>query len=227
MCGRYANARHDGDLLREFAVASIVDDPPEPSWNVAPTDPGRVVVERLVNDAPDRQLRTLRWGLVPWWAKDPRIGSKHINARSETVTAKPAFKAAAAKRRCIVPADGYYEWMAAPDGKHPMYLHGNGVLGFAGLYDIRRDPEDAESFLWTYTILTRPAEDALGHIHDRSPIIVPADLRDDWLDPMTTDPALVRDLIAAMPPPRLQAYEVSTLVNSVRNNGAALIEPVG
>jgi putative SOS response-associated peptidase YedK len=225
VCGRYANARHDGDLLREFAVASIVDDPPEPSWNVAPTDPGRVVLERLVNDEPDRQLRTLKWGLVPSWAKDPKIGSKHINARSETVTTKPAFKTAASKRRCIVPADGYYEWMVAEDGKHPMYLHGDGVLGFAGLYEHWRDPDD--QWLSTYTILTCTATDELGHIHDRSPVLVPPELRDDWLDPTTTDLAFVRDLIASMPPPRLHAYEVSTLVNSVRNNGAGLIEPIG
>ncbi|HWC33857.1 MAG TPA: SOS response-associated peptidase [Mycobacteriales bacterium] len=227
MCGRYANARHDGDLLRDFEVSSVVDDPPAPSWNIAPTDPGRVVLERIVNDAPDRQLRTLKWGLVPWWAKDPKIGSKQINARSETVTTKPAFKAAAAKRRCIVPADGYYEWMVAEDGKHPMYLHGDRVLGFAGLYEIWRDPGDSEHFLWTYTILTCTAEDELGHIHDRSPVIVPVELRDAWLDPAMTDPAVVRDLVAAMPAPRLHAYEVSTAVNSVRNNGAALIEPVG
>jgi putative SOS response-associated peptidase YedK len=227
MCGRYANARHDGDLLREFGIASVVDDAPEPSWNIAPTDPGRVVLERLVDDQPDRQLRTLKWGLVPWWAKDPKIGSKHINARSETVTTKPAFKTAAAKRRCLVPADGYYEWMPAEDGKHPMYLHGDGVLALAGLYDIRRDPEDPDSFLWTYTILTCTAQDELGHIHDRSPVVVPVDLRDDWLDPTSTDPQLVRDLIAAMAPPRLHVYEVSPLVNSVRNNGPGLIEPIG
>src|SRR5580698_5877655 len=107
MCGRYANSRHDGDLLRDFAVASVVDLPPGPSWNVAPTQDARVVLERIVNDEPDRQLRTLRWGLVPSWAKDLRIGAKLLNARSETVTEKSAFKAAAARRRCIIPADGY------------------------------------------------------------------------------------------------------------------------
>jgi putative SOS response-associated peptidase YedK len=226
MCGRYANARHDGDLLREFEIASVVEDAPEPSWNVAPTDPGRVVLERLVNDEPDRQLRTLKWGLVPFWAKDARIASKHINARSETVTAKPAFKSAAAKHRCIVPADGYYEWMVTKDGKRPMYLHGDGVLAFAGLYESRRDFDDPEQWLRTYTILTCTATDELGHIHDRSPVVVPRDMVDAWLDPTTTDLNVVRDLIAAIPPPTLHTYEVSTAVNSVRNDGPELIAPL-
>ena len=227
MCGRYASTRRDGDLLRDFQVASVVDqEPPPPSWNVAPTDSTRIVLERLVNDLPDRQLRTLSWGLVPSWAKDPKMGAKLINARSETVTTKPAFKAAAAKRRCLVPADGYYEWMVAEDGKHPMFLHGDGVLGFAGLYESRRDFDDPDAWLRTYTILTCTATDELGHIHDRSPVVVPRELTDAWLDPTMTDPDTVRDLIAAMPEPRLHAYEVSTAVNSVRNNGPGLIEPI-
>jgi putative SOS response-associated peptidase YedK len=225
MCGRYASTRHDSDLLRDFAVASIVDDPPEPSWNVAPTQLGRVVLERLVDDQADRQLRSLKWGLVPSWAKDLRIASKLINARSETITEKPAFKAAAAKRRCIIPADGYYEWMPTDDGKVPMYLHGDGTLGFAGLYELRPDAEDRERWLWTYTILTCTTQDALGHIHDRSPIIVAADHLDAWLDPKLTDPATVRELVASMPPPVLDAYQVSTEVNSPKNNGPHLIVP--
>jgi putative SOS response-associated peptidase YedK len=183
------------------------------------------VLERLVDDLPDRQLRTLKWGLVPFWAKDARIAAKHINARSETFTTKPAFKSAAARHRCIVPADGYYEWMVAADGKHPMYLYGDGVLGFAGLYESRRDFDDPERWLRTYTILTRPATDELGHIHDRSPVVVPLELIDAWLDPTMTDPEVARDLVDAMPAPRLHAYEVSNAVNSVRNNGPALIEP--
>lgn len=230
MCGRYASTRHDSDLLREFEVASIVDDPPEPSWNVAPTQLARVVLERVVNDKPDRQLRTLKWGLVPSWAKDLRIGSKLINARSETILDKPAFKKAAVKRRCIIPADGYFEWMPLDEGpkpkKQPMYLHGDGVLGFAGLYELRPDAEDPERWLWTYTILTCTTQDALGHIHDRSPVIVPPDLVSAWLDPTMTDPTTVRDLLAQIPPPVLDAYEVSTEVNSPNNNGAQLIEPV-
>ena len=126
-----------------------------------------------------------------------------MNARSETVTEKSAFKAAAARRRCIVPADGYYEWMVTDDGKTPIYLHGNGVLGFAGLYELRPDVEDSDHWLWTYTILTCTTQDALGHIHDRSPVVLPLDLRGPWLDPTITDPATVRELLASVPSPRL------------------------
>jgi putative SOS response-associated peptidase YedK len=226
VCGRYANSRHDGDLLRDFQVSSVVDPAPEPSWNVAPTDPGRVVLERLVDERPDRQLRTLKWGLVPSWAKDLKIASKLINARMETVTEKPAFRRAAERRRCLVPADGYYEWMKSAAGKTPIYLHGEGVLSFAGLYEIRRDLLDPDQWLWTYTIVTCTAADSLGHIHDRSPVVVPPDLRDAWLDPGLTDAETVRGLLDSMPPPRLDTYEVSTEVNSVRNNGPQLIEPV-
>jgi putative SOS response-associated peptidase YedK len=226
VCGRYANSRHDGDLLRDFQVASLVDDPPEPSWNVAPTDPARVVLERLVDDEPDRQLRTLRWGLIPAWAKDAKIASKLINARVETLTEKPAFKRAAERRRCLVPADGYYEWMTTTAGKQPVYFHGDATLAFAGLYEIRRGFDDPEQWLWTYTLLTCTTQDALGHIHDRSPVIMPPDLRADWLDPYLTSPATVRDLIAAVPAPSLDTYLVSTDVNSVRNNGPHLVDPL-
>jgi putative SOS response-associated peptidase YedK len=226
MCGRYANSRHDGDLLRDFAVASVVDPAPPPSWNVAPTDEGRVVLERVVNDEPDRQLRTLRWGLVPSWAKDLKIAAKLINARSETVTEKPAFKAAASRRRCLVPADGYYEWMPTESGKVPIYLHGDGVLAFAGLYEIRRDPDDPDRWLWTYTIVTCTTQDALGHVHDRSPVVVPPPLRAAWLDPSLTALPEVHDLLASMPPPALTTYPVSTAVNSVKNNGPQLVTPV-
>ena len=226
MCGRYANSRHDGDLLREFQIASVVDDAPPASWNIAPTASARVVLERVVNDEPDRQLRTLRWGLIPSWAKDLKIGAKLINARSETITVKPAFKAAAARRRCLIPADGYYEWMATDDGKVPMYLHQPGGLAMAGLYELRPDVEDPEQWLWTYTVVTCTTQDALGHIHDRSPVVVPTDLQSAWLDPAMTNPATVRELIASMPPPVLETYEVSKSVNSARNDSADLTIPV-
>jgi putative SOS response-associated peptidase YedK len=235
VCGRYVLAQSDDDLIRMFQVDEAYDDAPPPSWNVAPTDPVRAVLTRESKDAPGsahRQLRTVRWGLVPSWAKDRSIGARLINARSETITEKASFKAAAARRRCLIPADGYYEWEKR-DGvgaKVPNYLHlGGETLVFAGLYELWPDPakerDDPERWLWTVTIVTAPASDALGHIHDRTPVLIPAGAQADWLDPGMTSLEGVRDLLASLPEPSLEPLVVGSAVNSVRNNGPALIEP--
>ncbi|WP_027506945.1 SOS response-associated peptidase [Rhodococcus sp. UNC23MFCrub1.1] len=227
MCGRYASTRSDDDLSSIFDAAVALGEAPEPSYNVAPTDPVRIVLER---GEEARQLRTVRWGLIPSWAKDRKIASRLINARSETITEKPAFRKAAAKRRCLVPADGYYEWEKREGKKIPHFLHTDGVLAMAGLYELWPDPalpeDDPGKWVWTTTVLTTTATDALGHIHDRSPVVVPADMRDAWLDPALTDLGAVADLVQSMPEPHLSPYEVSTAVNSVRNNGPQLLEPV-
>jgi len=127
--------------------------------------------------APVKQIRTLTWGLVPSWSKEAKLG-RLINARSESVTERPSFRAAASKRRCLLPADGYFEWEKRDDKKIPHFLHGDGVLAMAGLYELWRDralPEDdPNAWLWTATILTRSATDALGRIHDRCPVVLPA-----------------------------------------------------
>jgi putative SOS response-associated peptidase YedK len=237
VCGRYASSRRDAELLPELQIASVVGDEPLPSWNVAPTQQARVVLDRGVPDEPggrpDRQLRSLQWGLIPSWAKDPRIGSRMINARKETVTDRPAYAAAVRSRRCLVPADGYFEWERREGRKStvPHFLSGDGLLTFAGLYDMWRNPDipatDPARWVWTFTILTTTAPDALGHIHDRSPVVVPPCLRDDWLDPALTDLDRVRALLAAVPEPRFDAYEVSTAVNDHRNNGPGLVTAVG
>lgn len=235
MCGRYANARRDADLVGAFGIEDVVGDEPPPSWNVAPTDDVRVVLERAPREEPEerpaRQLRTVRWGLVPSWAKDASIGSRLINARSESVTEKPAFKAAAARRRCLVPADGYYEWEKLPSGgKQPYFLHGDGVLGFAGLYELWPDPskdaDDPTRWWWTFTILTTRAGDTLGHIHDRTPVVVPPVMAGDWLDPRLTKASEVRAMIEAMPEPVLEPRPVGRAVGNVANNGPQLVERV-
>ncbi|WP_413451296.1 SOS response-associated peptidase [Georgenia phoenicis] len=239
MCGRYANARRDSDLIDAFHVEDVRDPRLEPSWNVAPMQDVRIVLERLTKDEPEeparRHLRTARWGLVPSWAKDPAIGSRLINARSETITEKPSFKAAAAKRRCIVPADGYYEWQKLDETgkkKQPYYLHAQdeAPLAFAGLYEWWKDPElpDDHPDKWrcTTTILTATASDALGHVHDRSPVIVPPDMLADWLNPSITDLVDIREIVAAMPEPHLVPRAVGKAVGNVRNNGPQLIEPL-
>jgi len=148
----------------------------------------------------------------------------------ETITDKASFKAAALRRRCLLPATGYYEWEQRNGGKVPQFLHADGVLAMAGLYELWPDPsrdrDDPQRWVWSVTVLSTTASDTLGHIHDRSPVVVPDQLRDDWLNPSITDPDTVRELLAAIPEPRLQPYEVSTAVNSVRNNGPELLRPV-
>jgi putative SOS response-associated peptidase YedK len=191
-----------------------------------------------------RELRVVRWGLVPYWAKDPSIGSRLINARAETVDSKPAFRQAFKRRRCLLPADGYYEWQR-PEGatsgkgrggqggtKQPYYIFrkDGGPLAFAGLYERWRDaslPDDHErAWLWTVTIITTSAPDDLGQIHDRMPMVIEPDRWQEWLDPALNDPADLRALLAPAAAGGLTSYPVSTAVNSVRNNGPELIERV-
>lgn len=246
MCGRYASSRRPDDLVEEFEVLS----PRVPAalaadYNVAPTKEVYAVLERPPRHAddgaqeqPERQLRVLTWGLVPSWAKDPSIGNRMINARVETVTEKPAFRKAFAARRCLLPADGYFEWYptsrltrAGKPAKQPFFIRprDHGVLAMAGLYEIWRDPargdDDPDRFRWTCTVLTTEAEDDLGHIHDRMPLMVDRDRWSAWLDPRPGD-GEPRDLLRPAAPGRLEAYPVATLVSNVRNNGPELVEPL-
>lgn len=180
-----------------------------------------------------RQLTLVRWGLVPNWAKDTSGGARMINARSETVAVKPAFRAAFAKRRCLIPADGYYEWITEGKAKKPFYIHrtDGGILAFAGIYELWRNkqvPEDHEdAWYWSASIITTQAEDEIGRIHDRTPMIIEQKTWPEWLDPGNNDKEL---MLAVMRPATasgtggLTSYPVSTEVNSVRNNGPSLIE---
>jgi putative SOS response-associated peptidase YedK len=180
-----------------------------------------------------RELRVMRWGLVPFWAKDIKIGSRMINARAETVAEKPAFRRAFAKRRCLLPADGYYEWMQQPGGpKQPIYISRTDgqSLAFAGLYELWRDPavprDDEQAWLWTTTIITTSAPDELGMIHDRMPMIIDPASWTDWLNPGNRDVADLQALLTPAMVSDLTTWPVSTEVNSVRHNGPELIEPV-
>jgi len=182
-----------------------------------------------------RELRVVRWGLVPSWAKDPSVGSRMINARAETVSVKPAFRGAFARRRCLLPADGYYEWYRpggdAKAAKQPYYIYRDdgGPLAFAGLYELWRDPAlpdgHPDAWLWTATIITTSAPDELGRIHDRMPMVIGPERWADWLDPGSSDAADLLSLLAPASAGQLTWRPVSTAVNSVRNNGPALIEP--
>ncbi len=244
MCGRYASSRRPEDLVEEFEIDSNeVKETLAPDYNVAPTKEVYAVVERPPSKEkerpPQRQLRVLNWGLVPSWAKDPSIGNRMINARMETVAEKPAYKKAFAVRRCLLPADGYYEWYttsqktkAGKPLKQPFFIHpaDGGVMALAGLYEIWRDPtrddDDPHRFRWTCTVLTTSAEDDLGHIHDRMPLLVEPERYGAWLDPTVSDPEDLLSLLVPAAPGRLQAHPVSTEVNNVRNNGPDLVEPL-
>jgi putative SOS response-associated peptidase YedK len=264
MCGRYASSRRPEDLIEEFEIdRSEVKESLAPDYNVAPTKPVYAVLQRpgrppSKNSAgpaerqdsagpaerqdsagpAERQLRVLSWGLVPSWAKDPSIGNRMINARMETVTEKPAYRKAFASRRCLLPADGYFEWYtteqktkAGKPLKQPFFIHpaDGRVMAMAGLYEIWRDPtrgdDDPARFRWTCTVLTTTAEDAVGHIHDRMPLLVEKERYAAWLDPAVSNPDLLSLLVPAAPG-LLEAYPVSTLVNNVRNNGAELLDPL-
>jgi putative SOS response-associated peptidase YedK len=235
MCGRYVSVAANADLTDEFDVEDVLDDDPGPSWNIAPTDPVRIVVERAPREAGPaatvRQLRTARWGLVPSWSRDRKGGAKMINARIETVTEKPAFKTAAARRRCLVPALGYYEWQQTDHGKVAHFLHDPDapLLAMAGLYELWRDParaeDDPDRWLLTCTIITQQATDLLGEIHDRNPVVIPTELRAAWLDCTSADVATASALLEHVPPARLEPYVVSAAVGNVKNNGPQLIEP--
>jgi putative SOS response-associated peptidase YedK len=246
MCGRYASSRRPDDLVEEFEIDKVeAKEALAPDYNVAPTKPVYAVVQRppaqdqADGESFERQLRVLTWGLVPFWAKDPSIGNKMINARMETVHEKPAYRRAFASRRCLLPADGYYEWYpteqrtkAGKPLKQPFFIHPDdgSVMAMAGLYEIWRDPsrddDDPERFRWTCTVLTTRAEDEVGQIHDRMPLLVEPDRWAAWLDPTLSDVSELRKLLVPAAPGRLEAYPVSTQVNNVKNNGAELLEPL-
>jgi len=248
VCGRYASSRSPDDLVEEFEVVQTrIAAPLAADYNVAPTKEVYAVVERPpsresgqdATEPPQRQLRVLTWGLVPSWAKDPSIGNRMINARMETVAEKPAYRKAFATRRALLPADGYFEWYPTSRTnakgkpvKQPFFIRpkDGSVLAMAGLYEIWRDPtradDDPQRFRWTCTVLTTSAEDDLGRIHDRMPLLVEPERYSAWLDPAQDDPDGLRGLLVPAAPGRLEAYPVSTEVNSVRNNGPELVEPI-
>ncbi|MBC3193722.1 SOS response-associated peptidase [Pseudonocardia sp. C8] len=244
MCGRYASTKAPADLADEFhAVDATAETAQRPDYNVAPTKDVTVVVERHPRDeegnadpaTTERSLRTVRWGLVPFWAKDPSAGARMVNARSETITEKPAFRRAAASRRCLFPMDGWYEWQRSKSAKQPYFTHyaDGATMAVAGLWEFWRpkDGELAEKYpdgLVTGCVLTTEAVGPLAQVHDRMPLVLPPDAWGDWLDPDAgpTEGPMSRLLVP--PPPELvstlEIRPVSTRVNSVRNNGPELLD---
>jgi putative SOS response-associated peptidase YedK len=233
VCGRYVSATPADQLAQEFHVDAVKADDLPAKYNVAPTDPIYAVAPS--RDGETRQLGTFKWGLVPNWSKDATGGAKMINARAETIATKPAFRNLLQKRRCIIPADGFYEWqrLGDPDAKKPrkqpffIRRRDGKSMAFAGLWDVwkPRDDPDAE-WLRSATIITGTPNELVARLHDRMPVILPEESWDAWLDPTNDDPDALRALLVPLPADQVEAWPVEPLVNSVRNDGPELIEPL-
>ena len=223
MCGRYVAATPPDRLAELFGVSDVRAEDLGPRWNVAPT---LEVYAVATGSDGERRLGTFRWGLVPWFAKGPGGGAKMINARAETVADKPAFRRSLERRRCILPADGFYEWLRTGKERLPhLFTAADGsVLGFAGLWEVWRpkDDPDAEP-LRTCTILTTSANATMRPIHDRMPVVLAPEAWDRWLDPAARQPADVLDLLVPAPEGLLVRRAVSPKVNNVKNEGEELL----
>jgi putative SOS response-associated peptidase YedK len=216
MCGRYTVIATPEALRALFGYVEQPNFPPR--YNVAPTQP--IAIVRLVEGK--RQFVLVRWGLLPSWVKDPKTFTLLINARGESAAEKPAFRAAMKRRRCLIPADGFYEWQAAGERKRPFYVHAKSgaPLAFAGLWETWTGPNGEE--LETAAIVTTLANRMLSPIHDRMPVIIPPEAFDLWLDCTNVDAQTAAALIVPAPEDLLEAYEVSTAVDRTANDGPAM-----
>jgi putative SOS response-associated peptidase YedK len=233
MCGRFVST-HQPDRIAAYFDAEVATDSLGENYNVAPTQDVYGVV---TGDDGTRRVEAFHWGLVPSWAKDRRIASRMINARAETLAEKPAFRGLLAKKRCLVPMDGFYEWMPGdPDGpltkrgkpvKQPMYIHRSDgdLLAVAGLWTAWKDPADPEGrWLHSTTIVTTAANELMAPIHDRMPAIVPEDRWATWLDPTNHDTVELQSILLPSGE-ELVVDPASTDVNNVRNNSPDLLRP--
>ena len=220
MCGRYVITSSPQALRALFAYREEPDFPPR--YNIAPTQP--IPVVRLVDGK--RSFALVRWGLIPSWVKDPRTFSLLINARGESVNEKPAFRTAMRRRRCLVPADGFYEWKADGARKRPHHVRARiGPVAFAGLWEVWSGPNGEE--LETACIVTTTANRTLASLHDRMPVVIAPEAFDLWLDCDKVDAEIASALLAPAPEQVFEAYEVSTAVNRTANDAPALIAPLG
>ncbi|HEX9992349.1 MAG TPA: SOS response-associated peptidase [Acidimicrobiales bacterium] len=234
MCGRFLASASADDLARWLGADDGPDEPVPPSWNVAPTDDVHVGV---VDGAGRRVVDVRRWGLVPPWADDPRVGSRMINARAERIVDAPAYRAAFARRRCIVPADGFYEWRRQPGRRPAPYCitrRDGDRLAMAGVWEAWYGPREGDrgdgrpTPLLTVAVVTTAASDDVAPLHDRMPVLLPRRAWDDWLDPdVRGGPALDALVALLRPAPAglLAVRPVGPAVNDVRNQGPHLLDP--
>lgn len=220
MCGRFARYISDPEIAGEFDVDQFHVDI-KPGYNIAPGQDIAIVI----NEGQNRIVQC-RWGFIPSWAKDPSHGKKMINARAESVAIKASFKSSFKKRRCLVIANGFYEWRKEGRARTPVYVHlkSRKTFGFAGLYNTRSSPEGGQ--ICTVTIITTGANSLLQPIHDRMPDIIPKDKEPVWLDPSVQDEEVLLPLLNPYPSEDMEFSEVSAIVNSPGNDSPDCIKPV-
>ena len=220
MCGRFTQERATSELADIFEAEDLAD-LPGARFNVAPTDEAAVIVQR----SDRRAVTRYRWGLIPHWAEDPRIGSRMFNARAETLARSPAFRDAFARKRCLVPVDSFYEWRREGNLRIPYRIvrDDGQPLALAGLWAGWHD-DDTGEILRTFTIVTSGPNRLMQPIHNRMPVLVPPEAWERWLDPSLSNPAQLQGLLQPVEDDHLDLYEVSRLVNNVRNDGPDLIE---
>ncbi|MCC3373021.1 SOS response-associated peptidase [Cohnella sp. REN36] len=224
MCGRYTITVLLEELIAHYFLDEASSSYYGPRYNVAPGQ----LVPAIVSDGRRNRLGELKWGLVPPWADDPKIGYKMINARSETALERPAFRSALRTKRCLIPADGFYEWQRTADGgKRPMRitLRGGGLFSLAALYETWVGPDGAK--LHTCAVLTTSPNALMADIHDRMPVILRPEDEARWLDRRIQDPGPLLPLLAPYPAGEMTAYEVDRRVGNVANDDPALLAPVG
>lgn len=226
MCGRFTNKATKQQIEKEFKTVGKNPEIFAPRYNIAPSQ----LIEVVFAPEAERLLAQLKWGLVPSWAKDAEIGNRMINARAETLDEKPSFRDAFKKRRCLIPATGFYEWDKkgkAAGGKQPyyFYLKEREVFGFAGLYEEWHDRETGE-VLETCTIITTEANEILKPVHDRMPVIIEPVDYDQWLDSKETKPDRLKKMLAPYPANEMLSHAVSTNVNYPDADTPELIKPI-
>lgn len=227
MCGRFVNSTNAADLAAYFEVDEVVvDEELGPRYNVAPTDETYLVA---TSKEGTRRLGTARWGLVPFWSEGPAGGAKMINARAETLLTRSAFQRIFGRRRCLVPADGFYEWQHVGGRKQPWHIHraDGRPMAFAGLWDSWRPKgsEGDDQRLVTCSIITTAPNAKVSALHDRMPAVLPPDVWEAWLDPANDDLASLQGLLRPAPDDLLVLEPVSSAVNNVRNDGPELLAP--
>lgn len=219
MCGRFTQHHLIDEIIERFEVAEVEYEP-EPRYNIAPTQTVAAIIQNH-----ERALVGLQWGLIPFWAKDPKIASQLINARAETLAEKPSFKNALSKRRCLIPCDGFYEWKKQKGGNQPYYIRrrDGGLFAFAGLWEEWKAPDGEVK--QTCTIITTEPNELMATIHHRMPVILKPQHEAEWLDPAAHYAPALTQLLLAYPDGELEMIPVSRAVNSPGHDDPSLIQP--